>query len=336
LKVSGTGAVYHCVSRTVNREKLLDAVAKEALRKLIWRVADFSGVEVLSYCVMSNHFHVLVAVPARDEAEAEVDERELLRRYRVLYANPSRYQQMRGEVLEALLAGGTTEGEAVRRRLVSRMHDVSDYMKSLKQRYTLWYNHTYGRVGTLWSERFKSVLVEGDVAALQIVSGYIDLNPVRAGMVSDPKDYRWSSYGEAVGGSAVARKGIVRVVTGKGEGENPGRHWGSAQGQYRLYLYCKGTMPARGKGRGTAMLSGTDWRREMERGGQLPVAEALRCRVRYFTDGAVIGSKGYVQAVFEQHRGNFGKRRRTGPRRMRGSDWDGLVVARDLRREVFG
>jgi len=163
------------------------------LRKLIWRVADFSGVEVLSYCVMSNHFHVLVAVPARDEAEAEVDERELLRRYRVLYANPSRYQQMRGEVLEALLAGGTTEGEAVRRRLVSRMHDVSDYMKSLKQRYTLWYNHTYGRVGTLWSERFKSVLVEGDVAALQIVSGYIDLNPVRAGMVSDPKDYRWSS-----------------------------------------------------------------------------------------------------------------------------------------------
>ena len=58
------------------------------------------------------------------------------------------------------------------------------------QRFTMWYNHNYGRVGTLWSERFKSTLVEGKRFTLQIVAAYIDLNPVRAGIVRDPKQYR--------------------------------------------------------------------------------------------------------------------------------------------------
>ncbi len=73
-------------------------------------------------------------------------------------------------LVDKLLREGGSEGEQLRRRLLSRMHDISEYMKSLKQRYTLWYNGVHGRVGTLWSERFKSVLVEGEAAALQIVS----------------------------------------------------------------------------------------------------------------------------------------------------------------------
>jgi putative transposase len=51
----------------------------------------------------------------------------------------------------------------------------------------------------LWEDRFKSVIVESGVAA-RTIAAYIDLNPVRAGMATDPADYRWSSYGEAVGG----------------------------------------------------------------------------------------------------------------------------------------
>ncbi len=54
-------AMYHCVTRMVNKEMLFDPVAKEVLRKQIWRIADFSGVEILTYCVMTNHFHVLGA-----------------------------------------------------------------------------------------------------------------------------------------------------------------------------------------------------------------------------------------------------------------------------------
>jgi hypothetical protein len=55
------------------------------------------------------------------------------------------------------------------------------------------------RTGTLWEERFKSVIVESGMAT-RTMAAYTDLNPVRAGIVKDPADYHWSSYGEAVGG----------------------------------------------------------------------------------------------------------------------------------------
>ena len=58
----------------------------------------------------------------------------------------------------------------------------------------------HGRKGTLWEDRFRSVLVEGAGLALATMAAYIDLNPVRAGMVEDPKDYRWSGYGAAMAG----------------------------------------------------------------------------------------------------------------------------------------
>jgi len=333
MKIAGRSGVYHCMTRAVNKEMLFGDVAKEVLRRMIWQVADFSGVEVLSYCVMSNHFHVLVRVP--DSGEVAVGDKELLRRYRVLYPKPTKYQVMRMEVLEKLLGEGGEDAEKVRMRLLARMHDISQYMKTLKQRFSIWYNRTHSRIGTLWAERFKSVIVEGEVAALQIVAGYIDLNPVRAGIVRDPKDYRWSSYGEAVAGSKRAQAGLIAVVDGKSV-HRTGSTWRQAQGEYRVYLYCKGVTEAPGKGGCAASLTETDWRREMELGGQIPVAQALRCRVRYFTDGAVIGSQQFVSDVFRTHRKFFGKRRKTGPRKMKGSDWDGLCVLRDLRREVFG
>ena len=332
MKITGRVAVYHCMTRTVNKEMLFGDVAKELLRRMIWQAADFSGVDVLSYCVMNNHFHVLVRVP--DGREVEVGDWELLRRYRVLYPKPTKYQVMRMEVLEKLLSEGGADAEKVRAGLLARMHDISQYMKTLKQRFSIWYNRSFSRVGTLWSDRFKSVIVEGEVAALQIVAGYIDLNPVRAGIVGDPKDYRWSSYGEAVAGSRRAQSGLIGAVDGK-SARRRRSSWKQAQAEYRVYLYCKGVTEAPGKGGGAASLSESDWKREMERGGELPVSQALRCRVRYFTDGAVIGSKEFVSEVFTSHRSMFGKRRKTGPRKMKGSSWDGLCVLRDLRREVF-
>jgi REP element-mobilizing transposase RayT len=53
-------AVYHCVTRTVNGEWLFDDVAKEVLRKQLWQVADYCGVQIVTYAILSNHFHVLV------------------------------------------------------------------------------------------------------------------------------------------------------------------------------------------------------------------------------------------------------------------------------------
>ena len=123
-------------------------------------------------------------------------------------------------------------------RYMARMWDVSAYMKLVKQRFTQWYNGRTGRKGTLWEERFRSVLVEGAGEALVTMAAYIDLNPVRAGLVKDPKDYRWSGYGEAVAGRKRARNGVqslVKALQGGNE-ESPNQSMES----YRLHLYREG------------------------------------------------------------------------------------------------
>jgi putative transposase len=61
------------------------------------------------------------------------------------------------------------------------------------RRYVQYTNHTYGRTGTLWDSRYKSSLVQAETYLL-LCQRYIELNPVRAGMVSDPGEYAWSSY----------------------------------------------------------------------------------------------------------------------------------------------
>jgi putative transposase len=70
---------------------------------------------------------------------------------------------------------------------------VSRLMQSLGRRYVGYFNYAYARTGTLFEGRFRSSLVQDDEYFLTCLR-YIELNPVRAGMVMDPGDYRWSSY----------------------------------------------------------------------------------------------------------------------------------------------
>lgn len=70
---------------------------------------------------------------------------------------------------------------------------VSRLMQSLGRRYVAHFNYSYARSGTLFEGRFRSCLVQEDRYFLNCLR-YIELNPVRAGMVRDPGDYRWSSY----------------------------------------------------------------------------------------------------------------------------------------------
>lgn len=76
----------------------------------------------------------------------------------------------------------------------SEASGIGNMMKRLGQRYVQYFNRTSGRSGTLWEGRFRSCLVQGDAYLLQC-QRYIELNPVRAGIVKHPVDYPWSSYG---------------------------------------------------------------------------------------------------------------------------------------------
>jgi putative transposase len=70
---------------------------------------------------------------------------------------------------------------------------VSYLMQALGRRYVRYFNYSYRRSGTLWEGRFKSCVVDAEDYLL-LCQRYIELNPVRAGMVTSPGDYRWSSY----------------------------------------------------------------------------------------------------------------------------------------------
>ncbi len=206
-------------------------------------------------------------------------------------------------------------------------------MKDLKQRFTQWYNRRAGRRGTIWEQRYKSVLVGDSDDAILTMAAYIDLNPVRAGMVRDPADYSFSGYGEAVAGKRKARRGLAVAM----ERPNSRPSWPQLHEEYRKLLYGVGVEGGLEEGGDPTKLGFEEQEalRELARGGRLPLWKALRCRVRYFTDGSVFGSSEFVDSAFEANRERFGEKRQSGARAMRGGEWGDLKVLRDLQIGVF-
>ena len=189
----------------------------------------------------------------------------------------------------------------------------------------MWYNRNHQRYGTLWAERFKSVLVEGKSGVMRTMAAYIDLNPVRAGLVDDPKDYRFCGYAEAVAGNATARRGLDLLFKGKS--------WEATQSAYRQVLF--GT--AAGPREHGHSIDPEAFERVVAQKGQLPLQTVLRCRVRHFTDGAVLGSKAFVAEQLNHYRRATGRRERTAPRDVpRVTDWGDLTTLRGLRKRAFG
>jgi hypothetical protein len=350
-------ACYHVTSRVVHRQFLFEAEEKEHFRVLMRMFERFSGCRVLSYCVMTNHFHLLLEVPPPpNDGEFGITEEGLLYRLNGLYSR-AYVTAVEEELREAhALAEGQNEGferlseedqekskafgreklAAIFERYTRRMHDLSEFMRGLLQRYTRWFNRRHGLRGHLWEDRFHSVIVEGGLAA-KTMAAYIDLNPVRGEMVEDPADYPWSSYGEAGGGGRGARKaqqGLVRAMYAFGSKEVTSRSWaqGGVGKAYRKILISSGM--EQGEDRGHAGqkkrvvrrkgMNREKARTEMERlkdesERDLKISKVIQCRVRYFTDGAVIGSRKFVDEVFRAKREHFGPRRKDGARKPRGA-----------------
>lgn len=315
IKIMEETAVYHCISRIVGGQFLLDDPAKETFRLFMWQQADFAGLQILTYCLMSNHTHILVRVPR----PGEISDAELADRVQALYGAdaPETLRLREG------LARGIAIPRQQRRRLLRRMGDVSAFMKELKQRFSRWYNEVHDRFGTLWAERFKSVLVEDNSEALRTVAAYIDLNPSRANLVPDPKDYRYSGYGEALGGSAKARAGLLSVI---GQAD-----WGRGAAEYRMRLYVEGGKAGES---GKAVFDRAEVLKVLRAGGAIGCGEALRLRIRYFGDGLVLGSEEYVNGIFQQFRSRFGPKRQTGARKLRQLPFVELRTLRDLKKNV--
>ena len=119
---------------------------------MFWKMAAFCGMEVITYCMMSNHFHVLIRVPE----PLQLTDGQLVERLEALSGSR---ESLTLQAWEAISERGKID-EALRSKLLERMGEVSMFMGEHKQRFSRWYNRTHERFGTLWAERFKSVVVE--------------------------------------------------------------------------------------------------------------------------------------------------------------------------------
>jgi REP element-mobilizing transposase RayT len=264
---------------------------------LLARVATFCGIQVYTYAILSNHFHLLVCVPPED---AEVTDTELIRRVRVLYGNDA------AALLEDSLKN-PKENAGLRDAYLGRMHQLPMFMKMLKHRFTVAYNRSTSGFGTVWSGKYRSILVENTPETLVKVAAYIDLNPVRAGLVKSPGTYRHSGFGEAVAGGKLARRGIGRCL---GIPDHP---WESARQRYESTLFGSGGLaPSQGS-----------------------LSDALHKRIRGFIDGGAIGSAPFLQSVLAEHPGRFRNLSRIRAQELPSGSGEGFESLSTLRSPAF-
>ena len=315
LILSDRDAVYHVVSRTSCGRFLFEEREMEAFRQMMWKQAAFCGLQIIAYCVMSNHFHILVRVPQR----RDVPDAELLRRYAAFYEGAKLAPNtLSPDELAATFQAGGPAADAARTKVLRRFFDLSIFLRELKQRFGIWYNKTHRNKGTIWADRFKSAVVENEASALSTCAAYIDLNPVRAEMVEDPADYRFCTYGEATGGSRRAREALKRAFAGR-------KRWMEA---YRLILFGKGYGAKGARGKDHGKISSERLKAVIKKGGNVSLQEALRCRWRFFAEGCVIGRRTFIEEAFRNQRHFFPARRKLLSTRLKGSDWSDLSTYR--------
>ena len=346
-------SVYHAVTRVVWKSFIFKNEEKEFFRKTMREYEAYCGVKVLAYCLMSNHVHIMVKVPPR-EKRMMGDER-FIERLSLIYSaeHVADVERWLGEC--RAIKDKAERKAAVRElkeRYTRRMWDLSEFMKAVKQKFTQWYNKRNGLSGTLWEGRFKSVLVEDGYAA-RMTAAYIDLNPVRAGMVKDPKDYRWCSYGEASAGVDLAQQGLLEVMQ-KEEGyavnDIPPESWREVMGEYRMMMVEEGVaadqevqgLQGESKSKRHKKRNGfsaKEIEKVIESGGKLSASQMLHCKARYFTDGVVLGSRDFVNKFFDkmkEDRPEAHAKRKTGVRKLRQVQESEIYSLRDLRKKPLG
>lgn len=210
-----TGGLFHVISRVVDRRLIFGDDECRHFLKLARGHAAFGGLELITWCVMGNHFHLLVRVPPGSiSASRSLDETQILTRMEQIY----RKREM--EEFRAVLARIRTPAErsAFLDPFRKRMGSLPEMMKGIKQRFSRWYNLSHSRCGTLWEARYHCVVIQspnregeplGPLAS--VVAAYIDLNPVRAGLTSTAESHPWSGFSAACSENESAITGILRL-----------------------------------------------------------------------------------------------------------------------------
>ena len=265
---------YHLMNRVAGEtgDYPFGDIEKERLFQIVTEVARFHSLDLLSVVVMGNHWHIVCAAPGDPPSREEV-----MANWRAARS---------ADVQEP-----DWDNPDVVAKLAARMRDISCFVKEFEQRFTRWYNRTRPRVrrGGLWADRFRSVLLDKDTALWECLT-YVEMNPVRAGLAKSPGDYRFSTWGRMVGGGTHPFAGnLVRHLrTYLGEQAKPwSDEWVVAE--------LAANMARIAAGEGGEDAEAIFAAESQARTGREPFLLTVRRRIRYWTDGALIGSELFVR-----------------------------------------
>ena len=292
LKISDETAVYHVMSRTALDGFPLGDVEKDFMLDLIRRYAALYLVEILGFCLMGNHFHLLVKM----FPEYKFTDEDIRKRYVDFYGD------------ERVFADGLVP------TLREKLSNLSEFMREIKVGFARFYNRRHNRRGYFWGDRFKSVIVEKGETLINCLA-YIDLNPLRAGLVERPEHYRWNSLGYHV---QTGNKdeflsldfGLIefRVL----DTEDRLKH-------YRRYVYEAGAVN-RSEKPTAGVINKSVLAKERKDNFELKRVQRFRYRTRYFTDSGIIGTKGYVSRNYRRFKDIFMSKKDKIPKPVAGLD----------------
>ena len=282
--------VYHVMSRTALDGFPMGDIEKDFMIDLIKRYSALYFAEILGFCLMGNHFHILLKMLP----EYKFTDQEIEKRFVGFYGD------------ERIFANGLIPS------LREKLSSLSEFVREIKVGFARYYNKRHNRRGYFWGDRFKSVIVEKGETLINCLA-YIDLNPLRAGIVSRPEEYRWNSLGYHV--QTNNRDNFLSTDFGlkefnvKSEKERIRR--------YRRYVYEAGAINQSEKGK-AKVIDGKVLEKERNKGFELSRSDRFKYRTRYFTDSGIIGSKEFVSRHYKRFKHLFYSKHEKKPRPIKG------------------
>jgi len=273
------------VSHLTGNDTRLNDGEKEYFMGLMEKFASGFFVDIHAFAIMSNHFHILATGLESDAKKASPE--ELKERYRQMYGKNA-------EPPEGVYSSNGTlipDEDGGIARLRARLGDISRFVQELKQGFSRWYNKKHDRKGYLWRDRYTGVIVSKGDAQLTC-STYIDLNPVRAGIVKRPEDYRWCSLGQIVRNPERSRQLIKSIAVSD---EKNRLQW------YREFVYVSGGIEKEGK----AHIPDELIEDVVRYHGKLGIGDSLRYRVRNICEGLAMGTHSFISKVQKRYNRKF-------------------------------
>jgi REP-associated tyrosine transposase len=311
MKVVGEGCYYHLINRIsgCKGEHPFTDVDKEYGFRLLQNLSRYFLVEVISAAWMGNHFHLVVYAPGPDELPSNPD---------IAARHNAYYKSMRKKFkYGAKLPRINPRNISLCHETGLKMIDISYFMRAFQQRFTVVYNKSRERRGRLWGGSFKSVILEKN-HSLEACVVYVELNPVRAGIVEDPADYRFTTWGRYCGsGRHMFHDNFVRHLKKDIMTEDTST-WDDAE----VFAYFRSELTRIVVAEtGASSEEIYEAKTQARRQESMPI-RFLR-RTRHFSDGAIIGSKLFVREMA----GKFQEQERVNKKQLsRGFNASGMAI----------